>query len=218
MPARIASRGLRTRTGLPLTVMRPDIRRVGAGNHARQLRPPGAQQPGDAEHFATVQREAHVAETRAAADAFHAQDLGARRPRRRRVMLGDVPVRHHPDELGNRCRQRSRADVAAVAQHRRPMSDPGQLLQAVGNVDDGAPFAGESADGGEQLVDLRGRQRRGRLVHDQDSRAQRERLRDFDHLLLGHAQSGAPGTSGSTTVPSDCEQRARPFARARRDR
>ena len=132
------------------------------------------------------------------------------RPRRRRVMLGDVPIRHHSDELGNRRRQRSRADEAAVAQNRRPMSDPGQLLQPVGNVDDGAPFAGESADGGKQLFDLRGRQRRGRLVHDQDSRTQRERLRDFDHLLLSHAQSG-DGRFRVDDGPERLQQRARPF-------
>ena len=72
------------------------------------------------------------------------------------------------------------------------------------------PFAGESADGGKQLFDLRGRQRRGRLVHDQDSRTQRERLRDFDHLLLSHAQSG-DGRFRVDDGPERLQQRARPF-------
>ena len=41
----------------------------------------------------------------------------------------------------------------------------------------------------EKVFDFRFRQRRGRLVHDQNPRiVERQRLGDFDHLLLGDGE------------------------------
>ena len=45
------------------------------------------------------------------------------------------------------------------------------------------------------------RERRGRLVHDDQPRLHRERAGDLDHLLLGDARGRAPARIGSTSRP-----------------
>ena len=49
------------------------------------------------------------------------------------------------------------------------------------------------ADDAEQLGDLGVVQRRGRLVHDQHARIERQRLGDLDHLLPGDRQVADDG-------------------------
>ena len=52
---------------LPAVDQQPSlVEPIGAGDHARQLGPSGAEQPGDPEHLAGVQREADVATGRRA--------------------------------------------------------------------------------------------------------------------------------------------------------
>ena len=60
MPRAIASAGLRKRTSPAVDEQPPVVEPIGAGDHARELGAAGAEQPGDAEHFAGVQREADV--------------------------------------------------------------------------------------------------------------------------------------------------------------
>src|SRR5216684_9377907 len=55
-------------------------------------------------------------------------------------------------------------------------------------MDDSNPTVAELADDAEQLVDLGFGKRGGRLVHDEDFRIERERLRDLDQLLGGHGE------------------------------
>jgi hypothetical protein len=52
----------------------------------------------------------------------------------------------------------------------------------------GATLGLELGDDPEQVVDLAGRQGRGRLVHDDDPRVVGERARNFDQVLLGDAE------------------------------
>ena len=54
---------------------------------------------------------------------------------------------------------------------------------------DGHALPLQIADKPEQLLDLMGGERRGRLVHDQDANVQRDRFGDFDRLLSGQRQS-----------------------------
>ena len=54
------------------------------------------------------------------------------------------------------------------------------------------PVLAELADDPEQLGNLGLGEGRGRLVHDQHSRVERERLGDLDHLLLGHGKVADP--------------------------
>src|SRR5690242_2044940 len=52
------------------------------------------------------------------------------------------------------------------------------------DVDDAHTVIAQLADEREQAIGLLHRQARGRLVHDDEPRIERERLRDFDELLL----------------------------------
>ena len=63
-----------------------------------------------------------------------------------------------------------------------------RLLEVVGDVDDGDAAGLEVADDLEQHLDLGGAEGRGRLVHDQDARLDRQRAGDLDDLLLAEAQ------------------------------
>ena len=56
------------------------------------------------------------------------------------------------------------------------------------HVDDGHAAALEAIDRLEEPLDLVRGQRRGRLVHDDQPRVERERLRDLHHLLLRDAE------------------------------
>ena len=61
------------------------------------------------------------------------------------------------------------------------------------DIDDGDLTRRQPADRREQLIDLRFGERGRRLVHDQDAGVDRQRLRDFHHLLFGDAQAGDAG-------------------------
>ena len=61
-------------------------------------------------------------------------------------------------------------------------------VQAVRDVDDELAVGGELAGEAEQPLGLARRQRRGRLVEDEDFGIAGERLGDLDHLPLGERQ------------------------------
>jgi hypothetical protein len=104
-------------------------------------------------------------------------------------VLLELAVGHEPHELAHRdVGHGAGGDVSSVAEHRDAVSDPGHLLEAMRDVDDGGAAGGEAGDRDEQLVDLGLRERGGGLVHDQDPGLLRERLGHLDHLLLGDTQ------------------------------
>ena len=82
-------------------------------------------------------------------------------------------------------------------------------------VDDRDAFACELAHDLEQRVALRGRQRRGRLVHDEDACIERQCPGDLDELLLADAQAGNPGVRRDRYAEA-CQQLARPLSTIRR--
>ena len=81
MPLRMASAGVRNVTASPSTEDAPGISAIGAGQHARQLGPARAEQPGDADHFAGAQAEADVVQRARAAESLDPQQLVARASR-----------------------------------------------------------------------------------------------------------------------------------------
>ena len=85
----------------------------------------------------------------------------------------------------------------AVAQHGHAIGELEHLVHAVRGVDDRDAFARELAHDLEQRLAFRRRQRRGRLVHDEDARVERQRLGDLDQLLLADAQLGDPASRAS---------------------
>ena len=84
---------------------------------------------------------------------------------------------------------RPRRDVPPVAKHRDGVRDRRDLLEPVADEDDRNAALAQTAHGREEAVDLVRRERRGRLVHDQEAGARRERLRDLEELTVGDAEA-----------------------------
>jgi hypothetical protein len=95
----------------------------------------------------------------------------------------DVPADHHRHRLGVAARAGGeRRDVTAVAKHRAVVGERRDLVHAVRDVDDREALVAQPVQQREHALDVGGRQRRGRLVEDQDLRLARQRLGDLDHL------------------------------------
>ncbi len=73
---------------------------------------------------------------------------------------------------------------STVAQHGHAIGERKDFVQAVRSVDDCNARLRELSHDLEQGLAFGGRERRRRLVHDQDPRVQRQRLGDFDQLLF----------------------------------
>ena len=78
--------------------------------------------------------------------------------------------------------------VPPVAHDRRAIGDSHDLVHAMRDVDDRDAVAPQPAQKHEQPIDLRGGQRRGRLVEDEDAASLGERLDDFRQLSLTGAE------------------------------
>ena len=102
------------------------------------------------------------------------------------------------DRVEGELAQRRGDGAAPVAHDRRAISDPHDLVHAVGDVDDRDAIAPQSAQKHEQPIDLQGGQRRGRLVQDEDAAPLRQRLHDFGQLSLTGAEfdQGRLGVDG----------------------
>ena len=148
-----------------------------------ELAAPRPDQAREAHHLARAQHQVHVVEARMLREAADLEQRLADL----RLELGeqvlDPAADHHVDEIvlahvGNV----SGRDIGAVAQHRDPVGEHEDLLEAVADVDDADAALAQQADDAEQAHDVRLGQRRGRLVHDQDAGVLRERLGDLDPL------------------------------------
>ena len=111
------------------------------------------------------------------------------RGRARRIEREQVAPDHqarHVDrlELGRRFRRH----LLAVAQHRDDVGDGFDLLEAMGNVEDGDALRLELADEVEERGGLDRGQRRGRLVEDRDPVRNGERASDLRELALRDRQ------------------------------
>jgi hypothetical protein len=102
----------------------------------------------------------------------------------------DVAARHQRDDLAGRGRLRREPvrDGPAVLEHRHPVADAADLLQAVRDVDDGDPGGGEVADDAEEVVDLVRVEGGGRLVHHDEPYVVGERPGHGHDLLLCRRQ------------------------------
>ena len=81
-----------------------------------------------------------------------------------------------------------RPRVRAVAEHDRPVGDGPDLPQPMRDVDDRHALIAERRDDLVQPRRLGERQAGGWLVHDEQPRLERQRLRDLDELLLRDRQ------------------------------
>ena len=201
MPASIAADGLAKLTG---RAVQPDLARVALVDpeqDAGDLRPTGADEPGQPDDLAVPDVERDVAEDALAGQALDLEeDLADRRLDLREER--HAPPDHVPDEVGRgEVRRRRRDDVLAVAEDGRPVAQLEHLVEPVAHEQDRDPARAQVPDDREQPLDLVGRQRRGRLVEDQDARLDRQRLGDLDELLVGHRQAA----DGRADVEPDVE-------------
>ena len=83
--------------------------------------------------------------------------------------LFDVAPDHHADDrIGVQIGGWEAVDETSVTQNRDPVGDAKHFLQPMRNEDDPDPVGLEVVDNAEKLIDLTPRQRRRRLVHDED--------------------------------------------------
>ena len=103
--------------------------------------------------------------------------------------------------------RRPAVDDLAVAHHRDAVGQFVDLVQPVGDVDDGDAVALEFADQVEQLAHVGVLQRLGRLVEKQNLRIGGERAGDLDDVALRQRQFGdAPVHRHAQLVGGDARQ------------
>ena len=100
-----------------------------------------------------------------------------------------LPSDHQFDQpLAGQRGHRLGGDVFTVTHYRGAVADRENLIKPVAHVDDSKPLAAQVANDGEQLLHLAAAQRSGRFVHDEDAGVLRERLGDFNELLLRNGE------------------------------
>jgi branched-subunit amino acid transport protein len=151
-----------------------------------------ARDAGNRHDFARTHGEVDVGQQLDAVRVFQlqARDLEHRRARIEgfaRQVAFDRAADHHVGQLlFRRLGGGHGARHAAGAQHRHLVGDVHDLLQLVGDQDDGLALFLEQAQDFEQRGRFLGRQHGGRLVQDQDVGAAVDLLEDFDALLGAH--------------------------------
>ena len=83
-------------------------------------------------------------------------------------------------------------DRPAVAEHRDAVADRQHVVEEMRDEHDAAPGLAQPAQQREQPLDLGRRQRRGRLVQDDDARAGEQHARELDQLLQAERQRAHP--------------------------
>ena len=129
-----------------------------------------AREPVDAEDLAGVQRERRVAHAPVGArDLLELEQRGAaHRPRVLMRLCGLASPRHRLDQAGVRLPGgREGADPQPVAQHADAVGDAQHLAEPVRDVQHRLAVAAQAFDDREQPLGVVARQRRGRLVEDQ---------------------------------------------------
>ena len=82
----------------------------------------------------------------------------------------------------------ARTDIGAVAQHGDAIGDRKNLVEAMADIDDADAALLEAAHDVEQTRHVAFRQRRGRLVHDEDARVMRQSAQNLDALTVADGQ------------------------------
>ena len=165
-------------------------RAVDAEEHAQQLGAARANEAGQADDLAGVDGEVQfVARMHGRAEAAHFECGRACRMRRALVKPGDVAPdhqAHHRVVVDLVALEFAR--VLAVAQDHDAVGEFLHLAEPVGDVDDAHARRAEFFHDLIKLVGLVLAQARGRLVHDEHTRADREGLGDFDQLLAAERE------------------------------
>ena len=150
----------------------------------------GADEAGEAENLAAPQVEADVLEVDAG-KAAHVENDVARRGCGIEVLVDfDFAARHQGEQpLLVHAGDGEMADQLAVAQHGDLVADLEDFFRLVRDEDDPFAFVAQGSDDAEQPLDLVDRERRGRLVEDEDVEPRGERrLWRSSELLIGDGE------------------------------
>jgi hypothetical protein len=159
---------------------------VEAENGGGDFAAAGADEAGEAEDFARAQSEADVGEFAGAGKFFDAKNLGAEFA----IEMGGARVDDFAsdhlldDALGIRGGDGFGGDVFAVAQDGNGVAQAEDFFHAMGDVDDGDAAGFEFFEEREKMFAFADGERTGRLVHDDDFRADTESGGDLGHLFL----------------------------------
>ena len=215
MPAldRVADRAGAQRLRPP-TVHGAGRRACGRRRRLEDLGATRADEPGEADDLAGAHLERDVAERRPRSARPSTLEHGRRRRRRTGRAAGMAystlrPVMSLMSSAVGRLRDRqARRDGAAVLEHGDPVADLPDLVEAVGDVDDGDARRGELADHAEEVGDLLRVEDGRRLVHDDHAGVVRQGARHADDLLAGGGQPADLAVRGHVAVAEALEQRA----------
>ena len=152
--------------GLTLHKELPGVGQV-AEDGLEQLAAAVAQQAGDTQHLAGVDGEGDVPEVGAVAQALAPEDLTAQLLVLVQVLGAHVVAHHEPGQVGGgHLGHRPGGHHVAVPQHGVPVADLHDLLELVGDEDDGHVLLLQHAHHIEHALNLRVGQGGGGLVHD----------------------------------------------------
>ena len=181
---------------------------VRAIDQARELGPAGTDEASEAEHLAAPEIEADASDPRKPRETADLQRHGARRRSGggRRQPLDPAP----DDRLDQRAARETCAfeggHGAAVPERRHAAAQPHHLVQPVRHVEDGDAGAGQVFDDAEELLALAGRQRGGRLVHDDETGLADQGAADVDQPVLGRRQTLDGGEQRRRDADLGCDR------------
>ena len=172
-------------TTLSSTIDRASLGRSDAEQGEPDIGSAGADEPGEPDHLTGPHFEIHIFERAGTAEPLDPQHRVAGHVAGAHEEVADVPTDHLADEkLAIGLGREAGGDVPAVVEHGDSVGDAEHLVEPVADEQHGDATAAQPVHLVEQSVDLMGRQRGGRLVHDQHPGVERDRLGDL-HRLLG---------------------------------
>ena len=146
-------------------------------------------EPRKADDLARAHGEADALGERPAHEIARFEDRRADWRDRLREEALEPPPDHHLHEFADvGVRDVARTDIGAVAQHRDAIGDRKNLVEAMTDIDDADAALLEAADDVEQTRHVAFRQRRGRLVHDEDAGVMRQSAQDLDALTVADGE------------------------------
>ncbi|MNH22091.1 hypothetical protein D3C79_819340 [compost metagenome] len=159
--------------------------RRGAEQRLAQFGFARAGQPGDTQNFPLMQPQGDVAQLVAIVQAFYLQQRAraVRRPRWWEDIVQPVAKHFLDNLLADQPLHGIFADVAAIAQHRQPIANFTQLVNAVGDKHNADAFGLQTTDHAEQTLAFGAIERGGGFIEDQEAAAMRQRARQ-QHLLF----------------------------------
>ena len=185
-PASIAARGCLGFAVAAADLHRPALERLVADQRAGERVLARTFKAGDADDLSRPKLEADVVQLPVGSGANGERRRARRLRGARGIEVSEIAADHRANEpAGRRLRQGSGHHRAPVLEHSDPVGNRLNFDHPVRDVDDRHPLGAELAHEIEQAGRIDPVESRGRLVHDEDSGVDRQRLGDFDNLLVG---------------------------------